>query len=263
VRKVARVGDGSETNVRRGPSPYDAIAALYDPWSRSVTEDIDFYVQQASKAGGAIVELGVGTGRIAVPVAQDGISVIGVDDSPRMLEVCRQRAEAAGVSALVDLRLGDLREPPVDEHVNLVACPFRAYLHLPDDAERRRALAAARRVLAPGGRLVFDVFAPGRDDIEETDGRWIEREPGIWERADWDTAARTLTLRVRGEAGETTMRLAWASASEWRRLLETSGFEVEALYGWFDRRPYRGGEDSVWIARRPERARRRSRGAAR
>ena len=246
------MGDGSETNVQRAPSPYDAIAALYDPWSRSVTEDVDFYVEQARRAGGPMVELGVGTGRIAVPIAQAGISVIGVDDSPSMLQVCRERAEAGGVSALVDLRLGDLREPPVDERVNLVACPFRAYLHLPDDEARGRALAAARTLLAPGGRLVFDVFAPARDDIEETDGRWLEREPGLWERADWDTAARTLTLRVRGEVGETTMRLAWISASEWRRLLETSGFEVEALYGWFDRRPYRGGEDSVWIARRPD-----------
>jgi len=236
----------------RGSSPYDAIAALYDPWSRSVTEDVDFYVEQARDAGGPVVELGVGTGRIAVPVAQAGVSVIGIDDSARMLDVCRERAEVAGVSPLVDLRLGDLRDPPVEERVNLVACPFRAYLHLPNDNDRRRALAAACRLLAPGGRLVFDVFTPARDDIDETHGRWLEREPGIWERADWDTMARTLTLRVRGDAGETTMRLAWLSAPEWQRLLETSGFEVEALYGWFDRRPYQGGEDSVWIARRAE-----------
>jgi len=105
-------------------------------------------------------------------------------------------------------------------------------------------------LLVPGGRLVFDVFAPGDDDIAETDGRWLEREPGIFERADWDTDTRTLTLSVRGPSGEATMALAWLSADEWRALLEGSGFEVEALYGWFDRRPFRSGEDMVWVARR-------------
>jgi ubiquinone/menaquinone biosynthesis C-methylase UbiE len=70
-------------------SEYDAIAELYDPWSRSVTEDIDFYVAEARKAGGPVVELGVGTGRIAVPVAAAGVPVIGVDSSAGMLEVCR------------------------------------------------------------------------------------------------------------------------------------------------------------------------------
>src|SRR5207249_12262869 len=103
---------------------------------------------------------------------------------------------------------------------------------------------AARDLLLPGGRLVFDVFAPSRDDIEETDGRWLEREPGIWERADWDEEARRLTLTVRGGTEETSMTLSWLSVSEWRDLLERAGFEVEACFGWFDRRPYQGGEDS-------------------
>jgi SAM-dependent methyltransferase len=232
-------------------SPYDAIARLYDPWSRSVTEDVDFYVAEARKAGGPVVELGVGTGRIAVPTAAAGVRLIGVDSSARMLEVCAEHARAAGVLDRLDLRLGDLRDPPVTERVALVSCPFRAYLHLRDDDERKRALGAARELLVPGGRLVFDVFAPGADDIAETHGRWLEREPGIWERADWDTHERTLTLSVRGDAGETTLRLAWLSPPEWRALLEAGGLEVTACYGWFDRRPYRGGEDVIWIARRP------------
>jgi len=231
-------------------SAYDAIARLYDPWSRSVVEDVDFYVEEALASGGSVVELGVGTGRIAVPIAAAGVRVLGVDSSVGMLEVCAERAALAGVAELLDLRLGDLREPPVRERVPLVLCPFRAYLHLADDRERRGALAAAHALLEPNGRLIFDVFAPGEEDVEETHGRWLEREPAIFERADWDTEARTLTLSVRGEAGETTMVLHWISVPEWQALLESSGFEVEACYGWFDRRPYAGGEDTVWIARR-------------
>jgi SAM-dependent methyltransferase len=231
-------------------SPYDAISQLYDPWSRSVVEDVAFYVEESVAAGGPVVELGVGTGRIAIPVASEGVRVIGVDNSPGMLEVCGHHAELAGVADLLDLRLGDLLEPPVEERVRLVTCPFRAFLHLMSEEERLRALVAARELLVPGGRLIFDVFAPSRGDIEETHGRWIEREPGIWERADWDEAARTLTLSVRDDDGGSTMRLAWTTPQEWRRLLGRAGFEVTGLYGWFDRRPFRGGEDAVWVARR-------------
>jgi SAM-dependent methyltransferase len=230
---------------------YDAIAELYDPWSRSVTEDVDFYVAEARKAGGTVVELGVGTGRIAVPVASAGVRVIGVDSSAGMVEVCRRRAEAAGVERLLDLRLGDLRDPPVPERVRLVICPFRALLHLETDAERRRTLAAVRELLVPGGRFVFDVFAPSAEDIADTHGRWLEREPGIWEQAHWDLEHRVLTLRLRGSKAETSMRLSWLPAEEWRALLEQAGFEIDACYGWFDLRPYAGGEDSIWLARRP------------
>ena len=232
-------------------SPYDAIAPLYDAWSRSVTEDIPFYVDEARTAGGPVVELGVGTGRIAIPVARRGIPVIGVDDSAKMLAVCRVRAEAQRVGELLDLRLGDLRSPPVAERVRLVTCPFRAYLHLRTEADRQRALAAAYALLQPGGRLVFDVFAPDAEDIDTTNRRWLEREPGIWERADWNARSRSFTLRVRAQRVEALLELAWASPDEWRRLLVGAGFDVVAHYGWFDRRPYAGDEDSVWIARRP------------
>jgi SAM-dependent methyltransferase len=241
------VGDAE---ARLAISPYDAIAELFDPWSRSVTEDVPFYVAEARKAGGPIVELGVGTGRIAVPTARAGVAVIGVDSSSAMLDVCRRAAEGAGVTGLLDLRLGDLAAPPVPERVRLVTCPFRSYLHLPDEESRLAALAAVRELLLDGGRFIFDVFAPRQDDIRETHGRWIEREPEIFERADWDEESRTLTLSVRGPGGEGTMRLAWLTAREWRKTLAAAGFEVERCYGWFDYRPYRGGEDMVFVARR-------------
>src|SRR6059058_639609 len=123
-------------------SEYDAIARLYDPWSTAVVEDISFYVEEALASGGPVVELGVGTGRIAIPTAAAGVHVIGVDSSPGMLEVCAEQARQAGVAERVDLRLGDLRRPPVDERVALVTCPFRAYLHLPTDEDRLEALRA-------------------------------------------------------------------------------------------------------------------------
>lgn len=228
-------------------SAYDPIARLYDPWSRSVVEDVPFYVEEARRAGGPVLELGVGTGRIAIPTALAGIAVVGVDRSEGMLEVAREAALLAGVE--LDLRLGDLRDPPVDGTFPLVTIPFRSLLHMETDADRRRALRAVRARLAPGGRFAFDVFAPASDDIAETHGRWLEREAGIWERADWNEDTRTLILRVRGPEAESEMSLAWLSVAEWRVLLIEEGFRVETLYGWFDRTPWQGGEDSIWICR--------------
>lgn len=241
---------------------YDSIAEIYDPWSASVVEDIAFYVEEARRCGGPVVELAVGSGRIAVPIAQAGLSVIGVDLSDCMLAVARALAEEHGVASLVDLRVGDLRKPPVDERVPLVICPFRSLLHMPDEAEKLSALRAAHTLLEPGGQLVFDVFAPSREDIAQTQGLWLEREPGIFERADWDESSRTLRLSVRSGDAAAAMELHWLSAIEWRRLIEEAGFEVAALYGWFDRRPYRGGEDMIWVCRAAEDAATEQRSAA-
>jgi SAM-dependent methyltransferase len=232
------------------PSPYDSIARVYDPWSASVTEDVEFYVEEARASGGPVVELACGTGRISVPIAKAGISLIGVDASAGMLEIAREYGDTEGVRELLDLRLGDMRDPPVTERVPLVLIPFRSLLHMTTEADRLRALGAARELLVPDGRIVFDVFAPSSEDVHDTHGRWIEREPGIFERADWDEGSRTLTLSVRRGAEASTMHLAWLSPPEWRLLLDRAGFDVDAQWGWFDHRPYRGGEDVVFAGRR-------------
>jgi SAM-dependent methyltransferase len=235
---------------RGGPAVYDPIACLYDRWNRSVVEDVAFYVEEAVASGGPVVELGVGTGRIALPTALAGIRVIGVDSSRRMLECCLERAEALRVADRLELHVGDLRRPPLHGSYPLVTSPFRAFLHLHSDRERLEALSATRALLEPEGRLVFDVFAPSEHDIAETNGRWIEREPEIFERADWDAEKRRLALQVRAPDGETSMDLAWLSQPEWNELLERSGFAVEACYGWFDRSSYEGGPDMVFLAAR-------------
>jgi SAM-dependent methyltransferase len=226
-------------------SAYDEIARIYDPWSKTVVEDVSFYVEEAERSGGPVVELGVGTGRIAVPIAVAGITVIGVDSSEGMLAVARDRAEAAGVE--LDLRFGDLRDPPVEGEYPLVIAPFRSFLHLRSDEDRRAALGAVRRLLEHGGRFVFDVFAPSADDIAETHARWLQREPGIFERAEWDEQHQTLSLRVRGHGAETELLLAWLTVPEWTVLLRDEGFSIDGLYGWFDRTRWRGHEDSIWV----------------
>ena len=99
---------------------------------------------------------------------------------------------------------------------SLVTSPFRSLLHLQSDEARLQAFAAIHKLLEPDGRFIFDVFTPSAADVKETHDRWIEREPGIWEHANWDVDARTVQLSVKGKPGKTTMHLSWVSPDEWR-----------------------------------------------
>src|SRR5215217_7250875 len=109
---------------------YDAWADRYAEWSNGVSADVPFYVGLAREADGLLVELAVGNGRVAIPVAQaTGRRVVGIDSSPAMLEQARTRAAEAGVE--LDLRAGDMRDLELEEPAALIYCPFRALLHLP------------------------------------------------------------------------------------------------------------------------------------
>ena len=102
-----------------------------------MTADVPFYVSLAAEADGPVVELAVGNGRVAIPVAQaTGRPVIGIDLSPAMLELCAQAANHAGVE--VDLREADMADLTLEEPAALIYCPFRALLHLRSWAERGR-----------------------------------------------------------------------------------------------------------------------------
>ena len=197
-----------------------------------------------------MLEIGVGSGRVAVPTALAGVPVVGVDASEAMLELARRRAAPHGL----DLTLvhADMRDLPELGTFPLVTVPFRAFLHLRDDDERLAVLRALHDRLEPGGTLAFDVFHPDGLDIAETHGRWIEREPGIDERALWDEDDRRLDLTVRAGDVHAEMELWWVEPDEWRTLLDEAGYEAVTAFGWFDRRPLEpDATDSVWLASRP------------
>jgi len=226
--------------------PYAPFAAVYDGLSSLMTEDVDFYVSLAREADGPVVELAVGTGRVAIPVAQSiGRPVIGIDRSPAMLAVARERAAAAGVE--LDLREGDMRELELDDPAALISCPFRSLLHLPTWADRRRVFERVAASLRPGGRFAWNAFAFDPKLAVSLDGEWRE-EGGVPIRADYVPADNRLTLKL--ESGD-SVTLWWIARSEWEALLDVSGLETEELYGWFDRRPFDDeSREFVWVARK-------------
>src|SRR5262245_22211056 len=139
-------------------SEYDAFAPFYDRWAAEMTEDVAFYVELAREADGPIVELAVGSARVAMPVAEHtGKRVIGIDSSPAMLEVGRARAAEAGVD--VDLREGDMRDLELEQPAALIYCPARALLHLPTWRDRRLVFERVAANLQPGGHFAWNAFA--------------------------------------------------------------------------------------------------------
>jgi SAM-dependent methyltransferase len=223
----------------------EAFTARYDEWSAHMTEDVAFYVGLARSTGGPLVELAVGTGRVAVPVAlATGTRVIGLDSSPGMLAQARARASAAGAD--LDLRAGDMRDLALDEPAALIYCPFRALLHLPTWADRRRVFERVAAALRPGGRFAWNALAFDHRIAANFDGLRQELpEPYTTHYAVGDN--RVDVVRDDGERNS----MWWATKNEWLGLIDVAGLELEALYGGYAGEPYT--EDSreyVFVARR-------------
>jgi SAM-dependent methyltransferase len=224
----------------------EGFSARYDEWSAEMTEDVPFYVELARETDGPLVELGVGSGRVAIPVAEaTGRPVLGIDTSPAMLAKARERAEAAGVE--LELREGDMRDLELDEPAELVYCPFRALLHVPTWADRRRVFERVADSLRPGGRFAWNAFAFDHAIAARLDGEHQDEPVPHSVRYDVGENRIDLTLDDGG-----TSSVWWATKNEWLGLIDVAGLEVEALYGGFDRRPFDDeSREYVWVTRRP------------
>ena len=240
--QIHRSADDSIGSV----SQYDAFAPVYDAWSAHMTEDVSYYVELARETDGPLVELAVGNGRVAIPVAREtGRPVLGIDSSPAMLAQARERAEAAGIE--LELRLGDMRELELDEPAGLIYVPFRSLGHLPTWADRRRVFERAYASLRPGGRFAWNFFVFDPKIAVRIDGEWQEQN-GIRHRVDQAKHDNRIDLTL--ETGD-TISLWWLNRSEWEGLIDVAGFEVEALYGGFGREPFdETANEFVWVVRR-------------
>jgi SAM-dependent methyltransferase len=228
-------------------SAYDGFAAVYDAWSAHMTEDVDFYLdfylERAAEADGPVVELGVGTGRVAIPIAErTGKRLVGIDSSSAMLAVARERGAAADVD--LDLREEDMRDFALEEPAALVISPFRSLLFLPTWHDRRHVFERVAGSLRPGGRFAWNAFVFDFRIAAEYNGIWREQN-GIVHRADHVPADSRMDITL--EAGP-RISVWWVSRGEWEALIEVAGLEVEALYGWFDRRAFdEQSREFVWV----------------
>jgi len=223
----------------------EAFARRYDEWSADMTADIPFYVELARQADGPLVELAIGNGRVAIPVAEaTGRPVIGIDSSPAMLQQARARAAEARVELI--LHEGDMRDLSLDEPAEVIYCPFRALLHLPTWADRRRTFERVAASLRPGGRFAWNAFAFDHVIAARLDRR--QQDEPVPHTIRYAVGDNRVDIVLDGGA---TTSLWWATRNEWLGLIDVAGLELEALYGGFEGEPF--DDDSreyVFVARR-------------
>jgi ubiquinone/menaquinone biosynthesis C-methylase UbiE len=223
------------------------FASNYDEWSAAMTQDIPFYVGLAREADGPLVELAVGTGRVAIPVTREtGRAVIGIDSSPAMLAEARKAAAEAGVT--LDLREGDMRALELEEPAGLVYCPYRALLHLPTWSDRRRTFERVTASLRPGGRFAWNAFVFDHHVALEHESHHHDKP--VPHTVSYDVADSRIDITL--DDGGGTSSLWWATKNEWLGLIDVAGLELEALFGDFDGSPFdESSREYVFVTKRP------------
>jgi SAM-dependent methyltransferase len=223
----------------------EAFAERYDEWSAPMTADIPFYVELAREANGPLVELAVGDGRVAIPVAlATGMPVLGIDLSPSMLGRARARADAAGAQLL--LRHADMRDLRLDEPAGLIYCPFRSLMHLPTWSDRRRTFERVAAALRADGRFAWNVFIFDHQIAIRNDGTHQERP--VPHTLRYSVPENRIDI-LRDDGARSS--LWWGTKNEWLGLVDVAGLEVEALYGGFAREPLaESSREYVFVTRR-------------
>jgi SAM-dependent methyltransferase len=257
----------------RSAAEAERLAALYDlDVPHGEYPAIDWFRGLARMTGGPVLELGVGTGRVAIPLAKDGHEVVGVDRSRAMLA----RAESHARRARVKLRLveTDMRSFSLDRAFALVTIPFNTFLMLTPD-ERWPCLARCREHLSETGRLAIDVFQPDPNKVAGVDGgvreEWRRKDPETGHlvtkfsstRSDVDATRFNWWFDEELESGEirritrqATLHFLYRREAE--LLFPAAGFELDSLHGDYDGSAVQPTSPHLLIV-----ARRKERGAGR
>jgi SAM-dependent methyltransferase len=245
---------------------YDQLASLYDLIHAGVRDDIPLYLALAAETGGPVLELGCGSGRTLIPLAEAGYDVVGLDSSEAMLE--RAQTRLAGSPGVDHARLvhGDMTDFDLDATFSLITVPFHTWMHLTTRQAQLAALASIRHHLRPGGRLVIHLPAPATIVEAEHDGALVlennlsDPETGetvlqfsstqldeelqlyyvtwIYDRITADGTVRRLVV---------PMTLHYLYPHQADLMLQRAGFDVVAMWGDYDRSAYTGESEHLII----------------
>lgn len=241
---------------------YDVWAGFYDAEHREMRDDVDFYTDLALDAGGPVLEVGCGTGRIYLELLRAGVDADGIDLSAGMLDRLRQKAAAENLTP--NVWQADMTTFETGREYALVIIPFRAFLHLTTLDEQRAALDRIRESLAPDGRLAFNVFAPAFDvicDYSETRETTFAYEGEEHRMVSETTFVDEVECVVREHrqlfdsdgtvVAEQSFDLHLAFKRELELLLEVTGFSEWEVFGGFARNVLEStDQEMVWVATR-------------
>jgi SAM-dependent methyltransferase len=253
---------------------YDRWAAYYDIVHDGLPGEAEFYVGQAVRIGGAALELGCGTGRLAIPMAMSGIDVVAVDISLAMLAVCREKCEAVGETpGRLWLVQGDMEHVALGREFDFIAMAYRTFMHLLSPEAQRRCLRNVRAHLKPRGIFALNTWAPtpsaiarhlGEDRVTSYSEYPVPGEDLLVrdrcrsrydEHRQWLVEEHAMEVVDGAGAVVDTERLelvrAWTTPREMDNLVQLCGFDVEALFGDFDCGPFDAqSKEMIWLLRR-------------
>jgi SAM-dependent methyltransferase len=252
--------EGRMTDRAGGYQENPFVAELYDHLYRQ-REDVSFWREAAEASGGPVLEIGCGTGRVLIPIARAGIEITGLDLSEHMLRVCGERLaqEPDEVQARAHLVQADMRDFDLGQCYRLVTTPYRPFQHLETVQDQLSCLRCVRRHLAPGGRLILDLFNPsvgflasevtGEETGDEAelvlpDGQRVRRGSRIVSKDLHRQVFRAEQIFYVTHLDGRQERLVHAYAMRYlfryeaEHLLARCGFALEHVYAGFDRRPY-------------------------
>ena len=261
---------GQRSRLERGAVEHYADPAYYTLAYRARRQDVDFYLAQATRSGGPVLEYGVGNGRVALPLARAGIDIVGLDLSKPMLADLARRAKRLPRAAQRRLRWvrGDMRDVRLDQRFRLVIAPFNTVLHLYERSDVERFLACVRDHLAPGAPLVFDLSVPSCSDLASDPDAWRTgppvRLPGASglvryrERFEYDALRQVLAVDMEfkpphGQAYVTRLAHRQFFPCEIEALLHYGGFQSVRFTADFTSREPNSAVDSLVVEARRQR----------
>ncbi|NYZ74271.1 class I SAM-dependent methyltransferase [Candidatus Micrarchaeota archaeon] len=238
---------------------YEDMADIYD-FIYCDAYDADMYRLEARNAKGPVLEIGCGTGRILLGLLGEGIDVTGIDISEKMLAVLRKKAKALGLKP--DVMKADMRDFRISKKFRLIIVPYRSFLHLLTEAERKKTLLNFLQHLDTGGRLILHSYEPSQAEMECSGGyRHYESEDverqGARCHLDWylDYDRKTgvghyrVAITKEGKEQKFDMDLAIVPAKEMKALLVSCGYKNITTYCGFDYMPYaKGCPEVLWFA---------------
>jgi len=252
-------------------SAYIEYPEYYDH-AHSQTHDIPFYLDYASESGSPILEMACGTGRLLLPLAHAGYRITGVDVSPGMLALCRQRVVQAGLQNRVSLVCGNMTNVNLQEkRFALAIVALRSFAHLLSHEDQLACLARLHVHLRSNGTLVIAVFALNHRVAAQNENgpfmvlkefdlpdarrvvqsqRFVRYDPANqilyheFRFAEFDRGGQPLRERT------LPMTMRYTSRYELQLLLERVGFEVRDVFSDYDRRPHSGKHEIIMVARK-------------
>jgi SAM-dependent methyltransferase len=247
---------------------YAPFATLYDLFYADFDDDLDLYLGFAERTGGAILEIGSGTGRVSIALAGEEHRVTGVELSGEMISIAQQKIEASGLSNQINLIQADMRRFKLDDHFGLAIVPLNTFLHNLTLDDQLATLTSIKKHLTPNGLLVLDCFIP--DPAQAEDHRLILQRSVIKEESniaaqlllsrstDWATQRQDITYFIdrtdpTGHFQRTVFEASFRFIyyNELQLLLKLGGFELKEIYGSYELEPFDSASDKMIVVAAP------------